>query len=332
MVISAVWVEAKKKKKSSDDRGPLMAVLDLLRTDTCPTLCLPRPPTPPAVALSEEARDWAWPSNHALLGTAFPWFIWIYASNHYDLSILASLFLLCGIIAWNTGVSWSRIYLSVHSPCDVLAGWTIGVLLLFIFEGFSDKLHAVYVKSSPTADLSFFGSFYAFFLFLLWLHPRSWPETQSYGEVVCVLSGAAAMWTTRILHFGSDLPFQSLLEIRPEAPIYHYVARLFVGAVALLATRLVLKPITKKLVTTLYDHLSLRYYSYSEYCKILGDQLQPTKRYTQRLRFKPIPGEKVINIDDVPYDVDLPVKFIVYSAIGFMVTEGCPSIFARLGI
>ncbi|VDM70921.1 unnamed protein product, partial [Strongylus vulgaris] len=79
-------------------------------------------------------------------------------------------------------VSWSRVYLGVHSPCDVLGGWTIGVLLLFIFGGFSDKLYDAY-ESSSSSDLSFFVYFYSVVLFLIWAHPRAWPETQSYGEL-----------------------------------------------------------------------------------------------------------------------------------------------------
>ncbi|VDM73604.1 unnamed protein product [Strongylus vulgaris] len=34
----------------------------------------------------------------------------------------------------------------------------------------------------------------------------------------------------------------------------------------------------------------------------------------------------------IPYDMDLPVKFIVYSTVGFLVSEGCPALFAHLKI
>ena len=36
--------------------------------------------------------------------------------------------------------------------------------------------------------------------------------------------------------------------------------------------------------------------------------------------------------DQLPFDVDLPVKFVVYSVVGFMVGEGCPSVFSLLNI
>ncbi|KAL6725844.1 hypothetical protein Aduo_007872 [Ancylostoma duodenale] len=302
------------------------------------SLCLPRPPSPPALCLDEENRDWAWPSNHALLGTTFPWFIWNYSSSHYNLSLWSSVIFLAVILTWNCGVSWSRVYLGVHSPCDVLGGWTIGVLLLFIFGGFSDKLYDAY-ESSSSSDLSFFVYFYSAILFLLWAHPRAWPETQSYGELICVLSGTGAIWAGRVFHLGGPMPSVSLAESHPDAAIYQYFLRFFVGeffqtvsGVAIILTcRVLLKPVAKLIITGFYNLLDLKYYSYSQMCKDLGG-LQPTKRYTNRMRFKPIPGMKVVPPELIPYDIDLPVKFIVYSMVGFFVSEGCPAIFTYLNI
>lgn len=293
-------------------------------------LCLPRPPSPPALCLDEENRDWAWPSNHALLGTAFPWFIWMYSSSHYDMSVWSSCVMLAVILTWNCGVSWSRVYLGVHSPCDVLGGWTIGVLLLFIFGGFSDKLYDAYEASSRD-DLSFFVYFYSFLLLLIWIHPRAWPETQSYAELICVLSGTGAIWCGRVFHLGGPTPSVSLAEANPEAPVHLYLFRLIIGVAAILSCRVVLKFVSKLLIKGLYSLLDLKHYSYSEMCRDLGP-LQPTKRYTNRMRFKAIPGAKVVSHDAIPYDTDLPVKFVVYSMVGFFVSEVCPFIFDHCNI
>ncbi|PIO73185.1 hypothetical protein TELCIR_04855 [Teladorsagia circumcincta] len=127
------------------------------------------------------------------------------------------------------------------------------------------------------------------------------------------------------------MPSISLAEQHPDAPIYLYVLRFLLGVVVILSCRVVLKFIAKLLVKGMYTVLDLKYYSYSEMCRDLGD-LQPTKRYTNRMRFKPIPGAKEVPADAIPYDVDLPVKFIVYSMVGFFVSEGCPMIFAQLNI
>ena len=36
--------------------------------------------------------------------------------------------------------------------------------------------------------------------------------------------------------------------------------------------------------------------------------------------------------DQIPYDIDLPVKAVVYSFVGLMVSEGAPAIFSLVGI
>uniref|UniRef100_A0A0N5AF48 AcidPPc domain-containing protein n=1 Tax=Syphacia muris TaxID=451379 RepID=A0A0N5AF48_9BILA len=246
-------------------------------------LCLPRPPVPPAVRLSEEDKDWAWPSNHALTGTIFPWFIWIYASNNYQLSFFGSLLLLLCVLTWNAGVIWSRVYLGVHSPCDVAAGWVIGVILLFISVGFCSRVDDFYLLASTQAPwkLSYFT---CVALLAIYLQPRTWPETQSIGEVCCIFAAAV---------------------------------------------RFVSKPIFQRIFLIIYKLLGINYYSFSSLCKICP--IQPDKRYSPRMRFKPT-SNKFVSQSDIPYDIDLPVKFAVYSILGFTVSELCPVVFKSLGI
>lgn len=109
--------------------------------------------------------------------------------------------------------------------------------------GFSDRLYDVYVESSKS-DHSFFFYMYSLALFLLYVHPRAWPETQSYMEVgdsdrkrpavnlqvVSILSGTAAIWCGRVFHLdGGDAPSISLLEQNPQAPILQLLARFLTG-------------------------------------------------------------------------------------------------------
>ncbi|GMT08303.1 hypothetical protein PENTCL1PPCAC_30477, partial [Pristionchus entomophagus] len=204
-------------------------------------LSLPRPPAPPAKRLSEEDRDWAWPSNHALVGTAFPWYIWLYASGNYDLSFGQSCLLLTVLFTWNVGVAWSRVYLGVHSPCDVLGGWTLGVLILFVFGGFALKLDAAFLAAQTAGDYTWFV---ALPMLLLAVHPRAWPETQSYGEVVCVLSGTMMIWAGRYFRLGSETPHLSLYESNEAAPGADYMLRMFVGVFFILLGRIIAKRIT----------------------------------------------------------------------------------------
>lgn len=39
-----------------------------------------------------------------------------------------------------------------------------------------------------------------------------------------------------------------------------------------------------------------------------------------------------VTADKIPWDIDIPVKVVVYFFVGFMLSEGCPAIFATVGI
>ncbi|KAK0417752.1 hypothetical protein QR680_013188 [Steinernema hermaphroditum] len=326
LVASSIWL--------FDARlGRLLAILLAVGFFVCGSLkvlfCLPRPPSPPALRLSEEDRDWAWPSNHALLSTLFSWFIWIYSNAHYEMDFTTSIILLAAIFTWNAGVMWSRVCLGVHSPCDVVGGWIIGVVLLFVFSGFSDRIHHYYLwasRSQPEALLLFT----TIAAFALYAHPRAWPETQSYGELVSVLSGALiGVISSRCLLLGGNEPPRSLMESERVPPLAQYAARFFIGCTVTAVARLVVKVFVKRVVTFVYLAIDLPFYSYSQMCK---ESEQPTKRFTWRMRYLPVDGKTVVDLEKCPFDIDLPVKFVVYAVVGFMVGEGCPHIFQRLGI
>ncbi len=59
-------------------------------------------------------------------------------------------------------------------------------------------------------------------LLLLYIHPRTWPETESYGETVLVTSCSMGMMAGRQMGIG-EIPAAALLEI---APGHWSVARL----------------------------------------------------------------------------------------------------------
>ena len=94
-------------------------------------LCLPRPPVPPVVPL-QHSQDWSLPSHHALLSVNIPWYIWFYLTLHSPspLPPLHSALLFSCIALWSFLVMFSRMYLGVHSPADILSGGVVGCLLL----------------------------------------------------------------------------------------------------------------------------------------------------------------------------------------------------------
>ncbi len=72
-----------------------------------------------------------------------------HASNSMALAFFSGLvlqkkmkFILAGMLLWSIVVSYSRIYVGVHYPGDILTGMAIGILLGF----FAYKLHTFLIK------------------------------------------------------------------------------------------------------------------------------------------------------------------------------------------
>ncbi len=98
-------------------------------------LCLPRPPCPPVAPL-HKCQDWSFPSHHAVLSATMPWYLWFYTAFHYSDYIhhtQVGVALFTVIALWSFSVMFSRIYLGVHSPADVLSGGVVGGLLLTVW-------------------------------------------------------------------------------------------------------------------------------------------------------------------------------------------------------
>jgi membrane-associated phospholipid phosphatase len=104
------------------------------------------------------SRPHLWETDYSVTaGFAFP-------SGHAMSSI--TLMLILVILSWQTrwrwwilmigsgvvlGVSWSRLYLGVHYPSDIVAGWMLAIAWAFITRWLVGKLYAI---KSASADSS----------------------------------------------------------------------------------------------------------------------------------------------------------------------------------
>jgi len=73
--------------------------------------------------LYDQSRSFSFASSHAANTAAVATVVWIFLSR----SSLADRAVASGLIVFAILTGWSRCYIGVHYPLDVLAGWGIGV-------------------------------------------------------------------------------------------------------------------------------------------------------------------------------------------------------------
>lgn len=211
----------------------------------------------PSVGLIH-AEGYALPSGHAqsavvVWGTIATWmrraWFWILAIG------LALL------------IGFSRIYLGVHFPTDVLAGWIIGILLLCLYLVVQPRVENWLVESSlATQILSALGVP----LLLLLIHP-----TERSIAALATLAGAGVglALTNRFVSFSTDGPW------------WQRVSRLLIGGTIIFALFLGLKIVFPGKESALYPVFRfIRYFVIGSWASLGGPwlfsllRLAPAKR------------------------------------------------------
>lgn len=93
--------------------------------------------------------QYGFPSSHAANSIVIAWFVIFFVNNKKRWPVYC-------ILAWVLLVSYSRIYLGVHYPIDLITGWFIGssfsfILIFCLKKGFKTTYYkdATYVKNLP---------------------------------------------------------------------------------------------------------------------------------------------------------------------------------------
>lgn len=92
----------------------------------------------PSVIKYDTDSGFGLPSAHALMSVVIlGWIVLRHPKSHV---------ILWGSIILTVLIGWSRVYLGVHYPSQVIAGWLFGALLLYIFWSLNKRLWSPFKK------------------------------------------------------------------------------------------------------------------------------------------------------------------------------------------
>merc|ERR1711937_444080 len=312
-------------------------------------LCLPRPRLPLIKPL-EAAHDWALPSNHAVMASCLPLYVWFYSYLHaatLGLTQWHCVFICILMCFWSSSVMFSRLYLGVHSPADIVAGGLLGCLLLSAFLQIDDAID-FFISIQGVYPII---CYLALVLCLCALFPSTDASNPCFPESVSVFGVVLGTVAGRCLR-ATSAGHVALLE-EYDSVSYEYIIRsiirMAVGAVTVLFVKAVVKGILKAIVPKFYEFIRLDSYSRSKHLK--ETKKDPVYRYAKHLHpsFTIPPVNLPTSGSDSPDDIlnrmadpkfgssplwdwDLPVSFLTYGVSMFLVVESMPAAFAQLNL
>lgn len=297
-------------------------------------LCLPRP-MPPALKLSPyHTNEFGMPSTHSVtaLNTVFYLILTLVPMRNNEFWYYTALL---GGIVYTILISYSRLYLGMHCLADILGGLIIGVFLLsgWIFCGGFDAVEYFLFHGNYVPMIVIL-----FCMFILFVHPEPvFHYCPCFEDSVCVVGAACG-----ILCGGARYPIYMRAVDRTLSMCF---ARYILGMTALLSTRFFLKPILWRVFSWVFEtfHPPARRHLVHLTQKAAKNRAREegTSPLPSLVR---IPSDSSLNPDNdsreqsnsviypVRYDVDIPTKFIVYTAMGWCGAEVMPRTFELLGM
>ena len=297
-------------------------------------LCLPRPPSPPVTPL-QKCQDWSLPSHHAVLNVNVPWFVWFYVIFNYSITtpVLVAVFSL--IAVWSFSVMFSRMYLGVHSPADILTGGILGCFVLATWLRVHESIE-VFLSNTPS-PLSLLGLVCVVVL-LLSLHPDPSPRTIIFAETVCMVGVAIGFVFGHALT-PPTLQGRGLLE---DVGLYSSwwsimacaIVRYVLGLLALVTAKAAAETVTRSLLMMVGQVAGVTTVCIKRKSDVNSDRVHFSPHFIvlqdsggMEWNCKPLTWNR-----DRTINVDIPVKFLSYSAMGAVAMTICPTLFSWVGI
>lgn len=299
-------------------------------------LCLPRPPQPPIVSLENASQTWGLPSHHAVLGVLIPWYIWFYSYIHFSMPQWGFAVLFIFIVYWSISVMFSRLYLGVHSPADIVAGGIVGCIILAYWIKI-DNVVDRYISYGDNVILQAI----VYSLLLLFLHPRPEPRTNSLVETVSMVCVTVGFVIGRATSTKKSPVYKAVMDLDIDGVssftlIWVSIGRLLVGYTLVILTRLVCKIVLKSLLGYFIRLLDLECFDLE---KIKGDQ--SIRYYGPSFKLPPVYSSKgkkgrksQPDGDDASakWHMQYLVNYGTYICVGWMGISGAPLLCHIVGL
>ncbi|XP_037630391.1 sphingosine-1-phosphate phosphatase 2 [Sebastes umbrosus] len=206
-------------------------------------LKLPRPLSPPVVKLETRVdAEYGLPSTHAMAAITISFTVLLSAPSRIQFQFEVGLLI---ALTLSSLVCLSRLYTGMHSVLDVICGALISAVIMFVTYPFWETFDQFQLTSyiSPVVALSLP-------LFLSYTYPELDHYSTTRGDTTTILGAGAGSsvgyWVNQQLGQTFDPPgvLPVPLPTLTATALSRGAARLLVGAVALLVTRLVVKTLS----------------------------------------------------------------------------------------
>jgi membrane-associated phospholipid phosphatase len=286
-------------------------------------LCLPRPPRPPVTPI-DKCKDWSLPSHHSILNVNVPWYIWLYIYIRFDWPSLWLLVAFMGVSFWCFSILFSRLYLGVHSPADILVGGIVGCGLLVSWLRLDDWVYSIIGMQQFALSVVMIG------LVLISIHPDPYPQTIILSESTTMLFVAVGTSVGAYLSHALNIDVRAIFEKEAEVVHIHwYLLRYVIGMAVVLIVQLTLSRLLYHVMFAVLNFLSITCYYAKRTSQVTSDVVH---YHPDKFIVLDKPDQNTPSSYYIPVNVYWPQKAIISFALGFLLTSIIPFCFTQLGL
>ena len=161
-------------------------------------LKLPRPQSPPVTRLeSHYETEYGFPSTHAMVSFTLPLYA-LFCLERIGIEPNWTIGFICCFL-WCASITLSRLYVGVHSPCDLVGGLLLGLLVLGIGLTIGEPVDAFLISHPLAPAVAILVS-----IFTIWSYPSPAAWTNAYGDTALIIAVVAGVCCGQCVYFNRE--------------------------------------------------------------------------------------------------------------------------------